>query len=410
MSLRSLERSVPGSAQGRSGLGSRVLRHLLRGLDSGRLTIETPGRQHLALQGRTAGPEAAIVLHRWRAVRRLLTGGDLGFAEAYIDGDWSTPDLLAVLDLAMRNADAIDRRLRAALPVRLLHRLGHWRNANTPAGSRRNVSAHYDLGNEFYKLWLDPLMIYSSALYRTPGQTLEQAQQEKLDRIVELLSPAGGDSILEIGSGWGALALRLARDARQVLGVTLSSEQLSWARQRATETGLSERCSFALRDYRDLGGRFDRIVSIEMLEAVGEAYWPVYFAKLSRLLAAHGTAVLQVITIDESRFDSYRRTPDFIQRHVFPGGMLPTKSIIHREAAAAGLEVVGAESFGESYALTLEEWRRRFLRAWPRIQALGAGETFRRVWDYYLCYCAAGFRSGSIDVGLYTLRHRAGTA
>lgn len=402
MSLPSIERHAPALGQPTPWL----LRRLLPRLDFGQIAIEVPGGQQIVLRGDRPGPEAALVLHRWRALRRLLTGGDLGFAEAYIDGDWSSPDLLGLLDLAARNADAIGGGLRALLPVRLIHRLRHLLNANTAKGARRNISFHYDLGNDFYRPWLDPLMIYSSALYRTPGQTLEQAQEEKLRRIVELLSPVAGDEVLEIGCGWGALALRLAGQQTRTTGVTLSTEQLGFAQALAAQAGLADRCQFELKDYRRISGRFDRIVSIEMLEAVGQRYWPVYFAKLRELLAPHGRAVLQVITIDEARFEGYRSTTDFIQRHVFPGGMLPTRSAIVREAEAAGLEVVGMEAFGESYARTLEEWRRRFLRAWPQMQALGVDLRFRRLWDYYLCYCAAGFRAAWIDVGLYVLRRK----
>jgi cyclopropane-fatty-acyl-phospholipid synthase len=404
MSLPSIDRQAPARAGGQ--IEAQLLRRLLPGLESGQITIGAPAGNRIVLRGRRPGPTATVVLHRWRALRRLLLGGDLGFAEAYIDGDWSSPDLPGLLDLVARNAAAVDRKLRGASPARLFHRLRHLLNANTPRGSRRNISFHYDLGNAFYALWLDPQMIYSSALYRDDGQTLEQAQEAKLDRIVELLSPAEGDDILEIGCGWGALALRLAGNGNRVTGLTLSTEQLTWARDRARQTDAGDCCVFELKDYRRATGRFDRIVSIEMLEAVGERYWPTYFGKLRELLAPHGTAVIQVITIDENRFEHYRRNPDFIQRHVFPGGMLPTKSAIARQAAAAGLEVVDRETFGDSYARTLDEWRGRFLHAWPTIQHLGADASFRRLWDYYLCYCAAGFRAGAIDVGLYTLRHK----
>jgi cyclopropane-fatty-acyl-phospholipid synthase len=406
MSLPSIERHAPTFGRPTPWL----LRPLLPRPDCGQIMIETPGGQRIAVSGARPGPKAALVLHRWRALRRLLTGGDLGFAEAYIDGDWSSPDLPSLLDFAVCNADVFDNRLRAALPVRLLHRVRHLLNANTTKGARRNISFHYDLGNDFYRLWLDPLMIYSSALYREAGQTLEQAQEEKLRRIVELLSPAAGEQILEIGCGWGALALRLAQYQTHVTGVTLSTEQLGFAQELAARAEASDRCRFELRDYRNITGRFDRIVSIEMLEAVGERYWPTYFGKLRELLAPHGKAVLQVITIDETRFEGYRRTTDFIQRHVFPGGMLPTKSAIAREAEAAGLEVVGMETFGDSYARTLAEWRSRFLRAWSEAQPLGVDLRLRRLWDYYLCYCIAGFRAVWIDVGLYTLRHKSARA
>lgn len=404
MSLPSFEHHAPGPAIGR--LEPWLLRRLLPRLGYGQISIEWPNGRRTVLHGRKQGAAASVVLHRWRALRRLLTGGDIGFAEAYIDGDWSSPDVPGLLDLAARNAEAVENRLRARLPVRLAHRLHHLLNANTARGARRNIAFHYDLGNDFYRLWLDSRMIYSSALYRNPQQTLEQAQEEKLRRIVELLAPAAGQQILEIGSGWGALALRLAEQRTDVTGVTLSAEQLRFSQGRAMQAGLSGSCRFELKDYRNVAGRFDRIISIEMLEAVGERYWPTYFGKLRELLAPSGTAVVQAITIDEARFEGYQRATDFIQRHIFPGGMLPTGSAIVRQAEAAGLEVVGTETFGESYARTLEEWRARFLRAWPQVEALGADQRFRRLWDYYLCYCAAGFRAAWVDVGLYTLRHK----
>lgn len=400
MSVRSVDLAAP-----RPGVGARLLRKLLPSLDCGELALVTPTGELVTTSGIRPGPTGTVVLHRWRALRRLLAGGDLGFAEAYIDGDWSSPDLLELLNLAVLNTSALDRDLRASLPLRLLHRVRHRLNANTRRGSRRNVAFHYDLGNDFYRLWLDPKMIYSSALYGAPDWSLEQAQEAKLARIVGELQPQPGHRILEIGSGWGALALRLAGLGASVTGVTLSNEQLRFSRELARQEGLADRCVFSLEDYRTLSGRYDRIVSIEMLEAVGELYWPRYFSKLHDLLAPDGVAVLQVITIDEPRFQSYRRRPDFIQRHVFPGGMLPTRGAIVALARAAGLAVTAVETFGQSYALTLEEWRRRFLRAADEIASLGADQRFRRLWEYYLCYCAAGFRGGSIDVGLYTLRH-----
>jgi len=289
------------------------------------------------------------------------------------------------------------------LLVRLAQRLRHLLNANTPAGARRNISFHYDLGNAFYQLWLDPQMIYSSALYCGPVQSLEAAQEAKLRRIIELLELDRRHHILEIGCGWGALAVRLAQLGNRVTAVTLSSQQLAIAQEVAEAKGVSDCLTLALKDYRETEGRFDRIVSIEMLEAVGERYWPLFFKKLHDRLAPDGKAIIQVITIDERRFASYRASTDFIQRYVFPGGMLLTKSAVAANAAAAGLRLTSMETFGKSYALTLEEWLRRFLASWPQIRALGANLGFRRFWHYYLCYCAAGFRAGTIDVGLYVL-------
>lgn len=379
------------------------LKKLLSCLESGRITVCTPDGLVLDHQSGRPGPEAVLVLHRWRALRRLLAGGDVAFAEAYMDGEWSSPDLPALLELAAANIAAIDTRIAGFLPVRMFNRLTHALRANSRRGSRRNISFHYDLGNDFYRFWLDPGMTYSSAFYTGVNQTLEEAQDNKIDRIVDLLSARPGHDILEIGCGWGTLAARLAKAGANVKGITLSSEQLVHARQVSVQEQLSDRVRIELEDYRDCSGSFDRIVSIEMLEAVGEAYWPAYFGKLRQLLKDDGKAVLQVITIDDNRFEGYRKGADFIQRYIFPGGMLPTKALVADHARAAGLSLVSSEFFGLSYARTLAEWRQRFRRNWSAICALGFDERFLRLWIYYLCYCEAGFRAGTIDVGLFVL-------
>jgi cyclopropane-fatty-acyl-phospholipid synthase len=379
------------------------LRKLLSCLESGRLTLHTPDGLTLDHQSGRPGPEAVLVLHRWRALRRLLVGGDVAFAEAYMDGEWSSPDLPALLELAAANIAAIENRIAGFLPVRLFNRLTHMLRANSRRGSRRNIAYHYDLGNDFYRLWLDPSMTYSSALYTGGSQTLEEAQDNKLDRIVDLLSATPGADVLEIGCGWGTLAARIAKAGATVRGITLSREQLAYAKELAASEGVGDRVRLELEDYRDCTGSFDRIVSIEMLEAVGERYWPVYFDRIRKLLKPGGRAVLQVITIDDSRFESYRRGADFIQRYIFPGGMLPTKALLAEQAQLAGLDIVSSEFFGRSYARTLREWRQRFRRNWNAINSLGFDERFRRLWDYYLCYCEAGFSAGSIDVGLFVL-------
>ncbi|HEV7325614.1 MAG TPA: cyclopropane-fatty-acyl-phospholipid synthase family protein [Bosea sp. (in: a-proteobacteria)] len=382
------------------GLSRWFLRRLLSRIVVGRLSIITPEGERLWSGPAAAGPQAAIVMKSWRAMRRLLLDGDIGLAEAYRDGDFTTPDLTALIELGARNDATLRQLVSGAWPARLLNRLRHWRNANSRAGSRRNITAHYDLGNDFYRQWLDAGMTYSSALYEAPTDTLEAAQDRKLDRIVEMLALSGGEYVLEIGCGWGALAERLAREGCRVTAITLSPSQLAYAQQRVTEAGLADRVELRLQDYRDLTGQFDRIVSIEMIEAVGRDYWPTYFATLSRSLTARGHAVLQAITIDDALFEPYQQGTDFIQRFIFPGGCLPSVSALEDAAASAGLTTIERFAFGESYAATLKEWRQRFLERWPRIAAQGFDEEFRKLWEFYLCYCEAGFRARTIDVNL----------
>lgn len=305
--------------------------------------------------------------------------------------------------LAAANVEALEASLGSLLPLRLWNQLRHWLRGNSRGGSRRNIAHHYDLGNAFYSRWLDPGMTYSSALYTAPGQSLEAAQAAKIERVVALMALPPRAEVLEIGSGWGALGAAIGQTGARVKGITLSREQLAWARERVARDGLADRVQFELEDYRDTRGRYDAVVSVEMIEAVGEAYWPIYFQTIADRLKPGGRAVIQAITIDERRFDGYRRDTDFIQHYIFPGGMLPTPSIIADEARRAGLAVVSVDRFGQSYAATLAEWRRRFLAAWPEIRPLGFDERFRRMWEYYLCYCEGGFLSGTIDVGHYVL-------
>jgi len=388
------------------GLSRWFLRRLLSQIAIGRLSIVTPEGERLWSGSSEPGPQAAIVLKNWRAMRRLLLDGDIGLAEAYRDGDFTTPDLTALIELGARNDATLRQLVSGTWPARLLNRLRHWRNANSRAGSRRNITAHYDLGNDFYRHWLDAGMTYSSALYEAPTDTLETAQDRKLDRIVEMLALSGGERVLEIGCGWGALAERLAREGCHVTAITLSPAQLAYAQRRIAEAGLADKVDLRLQDYRDITGQFDRIVSIEMIEAVGRDYWPTYFAALSRSLAARGHAVLQSITIDEALFEPYQQGTDFIQRFIFPGGCLPSVPALVGAAKAAGLAEIERLAFGTGYASTLKEWRRRFLERWPQIAPQGFDESFRRLWEFYLCYCEAGFRAGTIDVSLVALGKR----
>lgn len=391
---------------GRMGLGTWLITRLLNNIHRGRLRITLPGGGTIEKSGTSEGIDAILVLHNWRAIRRLFVNGDIGFAEGFIENDWSTPDLTALIRFAAQNRDAFTKSMRGSLPMRLINRLAHGLNANTRRGSRRNIEAHYDLGNEFYRQWLDPSMLYSSAIFDLMTPTLEAAQQRKLERIAEKLQLTGNKDVLEIGCGWGALAIHLTTQHNaNVTGITLSPSQLRWAENAAEKTDKADRVKLKLQDYRDVKGQFDNIVSVEMFEAVGEAYWPSYFGTLKRCLKPGGRAVLQIISIEENRFDTYRRKADFIQKYVFPGGFLPSDSALEKAVGQAGLKLTEKELFGQSYALTLAEWRQRFHARWQTISLLGFDERFRRMWEYYLCYCEAGFAEGTINVGLYTIEH-----
>ena len=351
-----------------------------------------------------AGPDATLVLHNWRFVRRFFLKGDLAIAEAYMDGDWSTNSLSALMDFGTANLGAFrPNRFFAALSDGIGF-LTHRRNANTVKGSKANIAFHYDLGNAFYGAWLDPSMTYSSAYFDDSAQDVGEAQQHKYRRLAERLNLKAGDRVLEIGCGWGGFAEVAARDyGASVVGLTLSREQKTYADERMKRAGLDHLVEIRLEDYRHVSGTFDKIVSIEMFEAVGEENWPVYFKVLSERLAPAGQAALQIITIEESLFARYRRRIDFIQRYIFPGGMLPTPEALARESGAHGLSLTERIFFGGSYALTLAFWRDRFLAAWPQISSLGFDQRFKRMWLYYLCYCESGFRSGRINVGQFLL-------
>lgn len=390
-----------------TGPGGWLMSKLLNKVSRGRLRVILPGGGIVEKCGEKDGSEATLILHRWRALRRLILNGDIGFAEGFIEGDWTTPDLTTLIRFAAQNREAFTTSMRGSPPMRLLNRLGHRLNANTRRGSRRNIEAHYDLGNEFYRQWLDPSMLYSSAIFDDTTPTLEAAQLKKLDRIADKLQLNGGESILEIGCGWGALAIHLATEANtNVTGITLSPSQLNWAKAAAEKADKAASIDLKLEDYRDVDGKFDRIVSVEMFEAVGEAYWPSYFETLKRCLKPGGRAVLQIISIEPARFDDYRRKADFIQKYVFPGGFLPSDEALEKAIGKAGLSLTDIELFGQSYARTLAEWRQRFHARWQTISLLGFDDRFKRLWDYYLCYCEAGFTEGTINVGFYTIEHQ----
>ncbi len=375
------------------------LRPILRAADrmkSGTLTVILPNGHRLMVRGQEPGPVAELHLHKNRLFRRVLVGGHVAFAEAYMDGDWDSPDLAALISYLARNENAlaIDGRWWTRALSLVLHRL----RDNTKRGSRKNIAFHYDLGNSFYRLWLDPSMTYSSAVFATGAETLEEAQTEKYARMAALIDLKPGDHVLEIGCGWGGFAELAARRGARVTGLTLSKEQKAYAEARLAAAGLADRVEIRLQDYRDTPGTFDGIVSIEMIEAVGEAYWPVYFKTIHDRLKAGGRAAIQAITIDPARFEPYRRSPDFIQRYIFPGGMLPTVERLHQEVARAGMLWEKIDGYGRDYARTLREWREKFDATWDKVAPLGFDARFRRMWRYYLAYCEGGFDAGSIDV------------
>jgi cyclopropane-fatty-acyl-phospholipid synthase len=381
-----------------------VVLRILGALPVGELKVTWPSEAETTVCGRQSGPRAEIIILRLRAVQRALANGAIGFAEGYMAGDWHSPDLDALLYWAALNNDRLAQRLRGNVGTRWANRLIHSRRRNTRQGSRRNIAFHYDIGNAFYRKWLDETLTYSSALFETSEMSLADAQQAKYRRLAEWLELEPGARVLEIGCGWGGFALYLAQEwGCHVTGVTISREQYDHAGARVAAAGLSDRIDLRLQDYRDLEGRFDRIVSIEMFEAVGEANWPVYFGKLRDLLRPGGLAVLQIICIAAARFEAYRRDPDFIQRYVFPGGMLPTAEAIGATAAGRGLELVREAFFGQSYARTLACWNETFQQRWPEIAEMGFDSRFKRMWEYYLSYCAAGFRGGLIDVGHFKI-------
>ncbi len=376
-----------------------VLRGLLD-LETGALAMTVPGGQTFVIRGRTQGPSAAVRLNNWNLVNRAVSAGTIGVAESYMDGDWESPDAGAFLELFLVNTTVGRSYTNGPRGLFLLaEKFRHWLNANTRRGSKRNISAHYDLGNEFYSQWLDPTMTYSSALYSRGANDLTSAQVAKYRALAEATGIGPNDHVLEIGCGWGGFAEFAASEIGcKVTGLTISRQQLAFARERMAKAGLADRVELKFQDYRDETGTYDRIVSIEMFEAVGERYWPAYFSKLSECLKPGGRAGLQIITILQEAYAEYRANPDFIQKYVFPGGMLPTREHLASLGRQVGLATASDIGFGHDYARTLAEWRHRFWAAWERIVPLGFDERFRKLWEFYFYYCEAGFRARNIDV------------
>ncbi len=383
-----------------------MMLRMLGGIRCGRLDLVTPDGDTIGFAGGESGPHARLTLHDWGVCASILARGEIGFAEAYCAGRWETPELADLLILAILNQEALDKAMNGRPWHRWFHRLLHLTRRNTRAGSRRNIHAHYDIGNDFYRLWLDADLNYSSALFDDAGTDLAVAQQAKHERILQRLGVGPGEHILEIGCGWGSFAEYAARTRGcRVTGITLSTEQLAWARERIRLAGLESQVELRLCDYRDVDGQFDHIVSIEMIEAVGEAWWPVYFGVIRARLRAGGRALIQTITIDDAHFETYRRGTDFIQQYIFPGGMLPSPRKLAELIPAHGLRITDRHAFGGDYERTLQCWRQQFEANLDEVRALGYDEAFIRIWRFYLAYCEAGFHIGRTDVLQLEIRH-----
>ena len=355
-------------------------------------TLEFTGQKELETTG-------TIIVRDYAFARRAIFGGDIGFFESYASGQWDTPDLADCLYIFARNADYVQGVFKGVPFVDALNNLRHAFNRNTRSGSKRNIEAHYDLGNAFYERWLDPSMTYSSARFEGGEADLSIAQENKYRRLAEMIDLRPGERVLEIGSGWGGFAEYAAKNiGANIVGITLSPAQYDYARERIFKAGLNDRVEFRLQDYRDVPDKFDKVASIEMFEAVGKQYWQTYFDKVRDVLNPGGIAGFQIITIADRFFTNYESSTDFIQRYVFPGGMLPSPSLLNSHIEQAGLTTRAVAAFGQDYAQTLNEWRHRFELAWDEVRPLGFDERFRKLWRFYLSYCEAGFRAGTTDV------------
>ncbi|MGL4575742.1 MAG: class I SAM-dependent methyltransferase [Burkholderiaceae bacterium] len=384
---------------------ARIVLSMLHRLAHGSLQIQLPNSTGARFGN--GEPHAAVNVMSWQVFDRVIKSGDIGFAESYMDGEFTTDDLAKLLTLLNANRQAIDTALYGSWWGGLLYRIKHLFNRNTRAKARDNIQVHYDLGNDFYKLWLDETMTYSSALFDGDStRTLAQAQHAKIARMFEQMHVGAGARVLEIGFGWGGVAQYAAQQGVHVTGLTLSQEQLVYARERLAAAGLADLAQFKLQDYRDerTNAAYDAIVSVEMFEAVGEEYWETYFDCVSRNLKQGGYASIQTITIDEVLFERYRSGTDFIQQYIFPGGMLPSPQRFEAHAIRAGLKVVNKLNFGADYARTLALWRAAFMAKHAQVSTLGFDEKFVRMWEFYLAYCEAGFTTRSTDVIQYTLQ------
>ena len=381
---------------------ARAVLRLLKNLSCGSLHLSLPDNGKLLFG--SGQPHAHMRILDWRFFSSVLRKGDIGFAESWMDGYWTSPSVIEVIDVAVANRQRLEQVVYGAWWGQLYYRLKHLLNRNSRAGSRRNIHAHYDLGNAFYQLWLDPSMTYSSALFGDePKLPLPLAQRAKYQRLIEQAQLTTGQSVLEIGCGWGGFAEQAATQGLNVTGLTISGEQLQFAQQRLARQDLSHLAQLRLQDYRQERGVYDAVVSIEMFEAVGEQYWPSYFQTVARSLRTGGRAAIQSIVIADELFQRYRSNTDFIQQYVFPGGMLPTQTLFIEHARKAGLDCLQTHAFGLDYANTLAQWRRRCMAQSQQILAQGFGTRFLRLWEFYLAYCESAFRHHNTDVVQFTL-------
>ena len=374
-------------------------------LNSGRVDFILPDGRRFRAEGLKPGPVAEVTINNPDVFARLVREGDLGFCDAYLDGWWTTPDLQAFMDFIHADNDDMYDGFPGMALVRAWEKARFWFQSNTKRQALKNISYHYDLGNDFYSLWLDDTMTYSSALFNTSQESLEKAQIAKYASMVDQMGVKPGDHVLEIGCGWGGFAEYAAKErGLKVTGLTISKEQLEYAQKRIKSKGLSDKVNLKLQDYRDETGVYDGVASIEMFEAVGEKYWPVYFDKIKQCLKPGKHATLQIITIQDARWEVYRKSVDFIQKYIFPGGMLPSPSVLRKEVHRAGLSVQHSIEFGKSYSQTLRRWFEVFNNKWDNISAMGFDDRFRRMWNFYLTSCAATFESGNCDVTQITLQ------
>ena len=374
-------------------------------LNSGRVDFILPDGRRFRAEGSKPGPVAEVTINNPDVFARLVREGDLGFCDAYLDGWWTTPDLQAFMDFIHADNDDMYDGFPGMALVRAWEKARFWFQSNTKRQALKNISYHYDLGNDFYSLWLDETMTYSSALFNTSQESLEKAQIAKYASMVDQMGVKPGDHVLEIGCGWGGFAEYAAKErGLKVTGLTISKEQLEYAQKRIKIKGLSDKVNLKLQDYRDETGVYDGVASIEMFEAVGEKYWPVYFDKIKQCLKPGKQATLQIITIQDARWEVYRKSVDFIQKYIFPGGMLPSPSVLRKEVHRAGLSVQHSIEFGKSYSQTLRRWFEVFNNKWDTISAMGFDDRFRRMWNFYLTSCAATFESGNCDVTQITLQ------